>query len=88
MGENRYLESWLWSRFCIFLLFLPTRSPEWNPQELVFNLLTRELKCYPIRALRANARDAVAIAAHHVFQTVTHDQVTKMYSKSHAVQFQ
>jgi hypothetical protein len=34
-GDNTYLEEWLWKSFGIFVLFLPTRTLEWNPTELV-----------------------------------------------------
>jgi transposase len=46
-GENQVLPEWLWRRFGIFLLFLPTRTPEWNPQELVWRHLVQRLKTYP-----------------------------------------
>ena len=30
------LADWSWDRFEIFVLFLPPRTPEWNPIELVW----------------------------------------------------
>ena len=33
--ENYIMMDWLWIYFGIIVLFLPTRTPEWNPNELV-----------------------------------------------------
>ena len=29
--DNKHLEEWLWWLVGVFVLWLPTRSPEWNP---------------------------------------------------------
>ena len=34
-GENTDLEEWLWVNFQILLVFLPSKTPERNPIELV-----------------------------------------------------
>ena len=34
------VERWLWENYAVFVLFLPTRSPEWNPIELVWRHLS------------------------------------------------
>lgn len=39
---------WLWQEHKILVLFLPSRTPEWNPIELVWRLLLNELQKYPI----------------------------------------
>jgi len=80
-GENRVLEDWLWRQFGIFVLFLPTRTPEWNPQELVWLHLVQRLKTYPIRILRTYTKHSPAYAAHDILSGVTHDKVVGMYKK-------
>jgi hypothetical protein len=30
-GDNMYLKEWLWESFGIFVIFLLTGTPEWNP---------------------------------------------------------
>ena len=42
--ENTVLEDWLWEDHKIFVLFLPARTPEWNPIELLWNCLEERLK--------------------------------------------
>ena len=39
--ENEVLEDWLWENHGIMLIFLPPRSPEWNPIEFVLWILCR-----------------------------------------------
>lgn len=41
--ENIVLDDWLWDNHGIFLLQLPPRSPEWNPIELIWNILVQRL---------------------------------------------
>jgi len=79
--ENRELEDWLWTGYGVFLLYLPTQTPEWNLQELVWWHLVQRLKTYPIRVLRSHTQHAVAYAAHDILLQVTHDQVLRMYKK-------
>jgi hypothetical protein len=42
--ENTDLEDWLWEEHSIFALFLPARTPEWNPIKLLWNCLSMRLK--------------------------------------------
>ena len=44
--ENSVLEEWMWEYHQIYVLFLPARTPEWNPIELVWNCLEERLKAY------------------------------------------
>jgi hypothetical protein len=48
-GENRELKDLLWEQFGICIL--PTSTPEFNPQKLVWHYLVHKLKTYPIRLL-------------------------------------
>ncbi len=42
--ENTVLEDWLWNDHYIFALFLPARTPEWNPIELLWICLSMRSK--------------------------------------------
>jgi hypothetical protein len=46
--ENDAMADWSWERHGIFFAFLPTRSPELNPIELVWNYLVQKLRSYPL----------------------------------------
>jgi hypothetical protein len=78
-AENRYLEDWMWQRYGIFILWLPARSPEWNPQELVWQRLVQALKTYPLNMLRQYSTRAVAYAAHDVLSKMTRANIESMY---------
>ena len=80
--ENRVLPAWLWERFGVFVLFLPARTPEWNPMEQVWHLLVRRLKKVSLDALRHVGAHSVAYAAHHVLGGISHNDVYKMYHHS------
>jgi transposase len=80
-GENTYLEEWHLETFGIFILFLPTRMPEWNPTELLWRLLVQLLKNYPIRLLRQFSKDAPAHATDDILSKVTHREIAGMYMK-------
>jgi transposase len=78
--ENTVLEDWLWEEHSIFALFLPARTPEWNPIELVWNCLTQRLKHYDWDHLSASYR--VVHAAIYVLDRITHEEVERFYEKS------
>ena len=42
-GQNASLKELLWDEYRIFILLLPARTPEWNPIELVCNILVSRL---------------------------------------------
>ncbi len=64
--ENMVLEDWLWNEHSIFALFLPARTPEWNPIELLWNCLSMRLK--------HNAT--------YILDNITHWEVESFYQKS------
>jgi hypothetical protein len=80
--DNKVLEEWLWKEFGVFVLWLPTRAPEWNPQELCWRFLVLELRNYPMATLRKFTTHAVARAAHSLMQKVTHSRVAGWFRRS------
>ena len=85
-GVNSVLEDYMWEQYGIFVLFLPARVPEWNPQEQVWNLLERKLKQLDLRVCRAGGRHTTAYAAIDILESVTYDEVRKMYVHAGVIQ--
>ena len=83
--DNKYLEDFIWNEFGVFILFLPTRSPEWNPQELVWRVMVRGMQSYPLRVLRQENSHSPAIAANDVLGKITHDCVRGFFRKSEVI---
>ena len=78
--ENYILVDWLWRYFGIFVLFLPTRTPEWNPIELVWNTLVQRLRRVDLELLREQfGTDCAAHAAFDILNGMTHEEVAKFY---------
>ena len=74
-GDNTELVDWLWEEHGIAVLFLPTRSPELNPIELVWRSLVMKL-----RSVRVSSKShACADAAFNVLANMTHDSILATY---------
>lgn len=73
-------EDWLCDNYRILLVFLPTRSPELNPTDLMWNVLVQKLKHWDLRGPRP-MRGAVARAAQAILSSFTHDDIEKAYTK-------
>ncbi len=41
--ENKVLDDWLWKRFAIITLWLPTHAPKFNPIEMVWNTMVQRM---------------------------------------------
>jgi transposase len=74
-GVNDDLGHRLWSHHGVFLLALPTRSPELNPIEFIWNMLVQRLKAYPLAPLQGRPH-AVAYA---IMSEITHANLAKCY---------
>ena len=84
--ENSVLEDYLWRNYGIFLLFLPARCPEWNPQEQVWRHLVMNLRQYPLNAIRCmGGEHATARITMDIISKVTHDNVIQFYRKSQVI---
>lgn len=81
---NKYLEDFVWTEFGVFILFLPTRTPEWNPQELVWRVMVQGMQQYPLRLLREVESNSPAFAADSVLKLMEydHEKVRSFFHKS------
>jgi hypothetical protein len=78
--ENEVLEDWLWEDHGIMLIFLPPRSPEWNPIELVWAILVRRLRTYDLVQARARyGNNASAHVAADILENITISEVRGCY---------
>jgi transposase len=77
-AEIQELEDWLYQEHGIFVLYLPTRSPELNPIELMWHLLVQRLKRISIRELEFHGH-RVAHTAAGLMDDFTHEDVWKCY---------
>jgi hypothetical protein len=75
--ENAVLEEWLWDEFGILLLTLPTRSPEMNPIEQLWNTLVRRMKALEFEKweVRPPANDIASA----ILDAMSHLDVYKSY---------
>jgi len=78
--ESDGMEEYLWNYHGIFLQFLPTRSPELNPIELLWNILAQRLKHLPI-GREGPCTNRVAHAAVMLMNAFTHDDVDGCFKK-------
>ena len=78
--SNTVLENWLWEDYEVFALYLPARTPEWNPIELLWNCLEARLANYDWERVRGPKR--VVKATIKVLEGITHAEVSSFYKKS------
>eukprot|EP00956_Cyclotella_meneghiniana_P031866 scaffold85386_cov38-Cyclotella_meneghiniana.AAC.2 len=80
--ENTVLEEYLWSKYGIFLLFLPPRAPEWNPMEHVWKTLVYELKKLPLKMCQELGRTSDHVTARvsiEILSRIPHALVRRFY---------
>ena len=80
-GVNEHLEELLWENYNILLIWLPARTPEWNPVELVWSLLQRRLGIIPLNFYKIHGRDSIAHLAALILDEMTYEDVHKSYIK-------
>ena len=78
--DNTVLEEWLWTEHMVLVLFLPARTPEWNPIELMWNCMSQRLKYFDILQITGSHR--VVKAAVSILDQITHDEIYRFYEKS------
>ena len=83
---HKDIEELLWDTCRVLFIFLPSRTPEWNPKELNWQLLVKRLANMPITALesiRIKSGDRGSIVAHaaaDILNKMSFDDVSKNYS--------
>ena len=84
-GAARKFCDWLCTNHHIFLLFLPTRSPELNPIEMIWNIHLQRLRMYrrEVEGFENNVLDILD----HILDHITHDDVKKCYKKCISTNF-
>ena len=80
-GENTILEDWLWDNFRIFVLLLPARTPEWNPIELVWNILVQRLQIFSLEIANILGKHSLVHATVFILDGVTHEEVDGCFKK-------
>ncbi|KAL7524232.1 hypothetical protein ACHAXR_001481, partial [Thalassiosira sp. AJA248-18] len=81
-GQNTILEDWLWDNYRIFLLLLPARTPEWNPIELVWNILVQRLQVFSLSAAYQMGEHSLVKASEWILNHITHAEVDGCFRKS------
>jgi len=79
---------WLWETKKVLVLFLPTRSPEFNPIELIWRHLVSRLFSYPIDEAQRkypSTSDLPALVSRDILEEVTFDIVEKCFKKCFAL---
>ena len=79
--EAMGLDAYLWNYHGIFLQFLPTRSPELNPIELLWNILTQRLLHFPLGDEYGPRSHRVAHAARMLMDAFSHEDVIACFRK-------
>lgn len=80
-GENTILEGWLWENFRIFILLLPARTPEWNPIELVWNILVQRLAIFSLEVSNDMGKHSLVQASALILNNITHAEVDGCFRK-------
>jgi len=74
----------LWHCMRVYVLYLPARCPEWNPKELIWQMLVEKLMNEPLHTLRERfgpESDIVARVAQYHLNQITFEDVRKCFSK-------
>lgn len=80
-GTNTILEDWLWDNFRIFVLLLPARTPEWNPIELVWNILVQRLAIFSLEVANSLGQHSLVQVSQLILDNITHAEVDGCYRK-------
>jgi hypothetical protein len=71
--DSAVLEEISWEDYKILLIFMPARSPELNPIELMWNILVQCLRRVSLTGRHTLKRNA--LAAKDIMDTFTHSKV-------------
>ena len=81
-GDNSVLEEWLWDQFGVLVLFLPPRSPELNPIELVWNTFVQWLRTVSLKEMFEIGGHSSAVKSLEILSKNTHSEVELFYHKA------
>jgi transposase len=76
-GEADIVEDLLWHAMQVLVIYLPTRSPELNPIELIFHILARRIRSFRYREMAGPCDKAVLDLSRRVLDDMTHDLVMR-----------
>lgn len=82
--HTKEIVRWLWKEHRVLVIFLPTRSPEYNPIELIWRHLVSRLFAYPIDVAQRkfpNHPDLPAVVSQEILEEVSFDIVEKCFKK-------
>ena len=80
-GECATLEGYLWEEHNVLIIYLPTRTTEWNLIELVWNVKLRCLGQFPPSVINSYGANAIAHLATDVLNGFSHEDIWKLYVK-------
>ena len=80
-GENTFMEDWLRDNCRIFVLLLPARTPEWNPIELVWNILVQRLTIFSLDIAHSLDKHSFIQVAHVILDGITQEEVDGCFRK-------
>jgi transposase len=75
--EAEIVEDLLWQAMQVLVVFLPTRSPELNPIELVFHILVRRIRSFRYRQMAGPCDKAVLDLSCQVLDDMSFDLVSR-----------
>jgi transposase len=76
-GEAEIVEDMLWHAMEVLVVYLPTRSPELNPIELIFHILARRLRSFRYREMAGPCDKAVLDLTCQVLDDLPFDLVSR-----------
>ena len=76
-GEAEIVEDLLWESAGVIVIFLPTRSPELNPIELIFHILTRRIRSYRQEQMVGGCDEVVLDLTCRVLDDIPYDLVAR-----------
>ena len=80
-GENNDIREYLWDRFRILVLTLPTYSPELNPIELIWNVMIQRMQSFTLGTEISEGYTVKELAVYVMKNIITMEDSRKSYKK-------
>ena len=84
---HREVAEMLWQCYRVLVIFLPTRTCEWNPMELIWQTMVKRMNNRPLCAIRREhgyGKNILANTAKHELDRMTTDEVKEYYAKCYS----